>query len=326
MNDRDLNLDFVKGFLVVCMVIYHTINYFTNPACDGTKFLRFVTGAFIFISGYIVAVFYKKKFELDKKQICKRLVTRGLKLLLIFTFLNIVINLLGIQTHKSIQYDIEFFLMDLYDIYIEGSSRYAIFPIIVPIAYLLFLSPFLLIVQIWRKIIITVTAILLSAYVAFSINYFNLYGLLIGLVGLSAGLMGINHNLYKIKYRSIIFFIFCAVAFMMKYFDRNIISYSIGIMIIVKLIYDFSTTQDLTKLFNKLIILLGQYSLISYIMQIFFLQILYQLFIKQRFDLGYEALIISVATTIFLILLCLFLDLLRNKFKFVNRSYKLIFS
>lgn len=326
MNDRDLNLDYVKGFLVVCMVIYHTINYFTTAGYDGTKYLRFVTGGFIFISGYIVSVFYQKKFELDRKRICIRLMTRGLKLLLIFTFLNIVINLSGIQSHKNIQYDLDFFFMDLYDIYVEGSSRYVAFPIIVPIAYLLFLSPLLLMIQAWRKTIIIITAILLSAYVAFSINYFNLYGLLIGLFGLSAGFMSINHDLYKIKYRSIIIIIFCAMVFMMKFFDKNIISYSMGIMIISKLVYDFSKTQNLTKYFNKLIVLLGQYSLVSYIMQIFFLQSLYQLFIKQRFSIAYEAFIIFIATTIFIILLCLLLDLLRNKSKFLDRSYKFIFS
>ena len=103
MNDRDLSLDFVKGFLVICMVIYHTISYFTTAGYDGIKYLRFVTGSFIFISGYIVAVFYRRKFELDNKTTFKRLVIRGLKLLLIFTFLNIIINLSGIKSHKLIR-------------------------------------------------------------------------------------------------------------------------------------------------------------------------------------------------------------------------------
>ena len=252
--------------------------------------------------------------------------TRRLKHILIFTFLNILINLSGIQSHKHIEYDLYFFFMDLYDIYIEGSSRYAVFPIIVPIAYLLFLSPLLLMIQVWRKLIIAVTAIMLSAYVAFSINYFNLYGLLIGLVGLSAGLMGIKHNLYKIKYRSIIIIIFCAMVFMMKLFDKNIISYSISIMIIVKLFYDFSKTQDLNRHINKLVLLLGQYSLISYIAQIFFLQCLYKFAFKQRFDSGFEVFGIFVITTAFLTLLCLTLDYLRSKFRIINQSYKLIFS
>jgi peptidoglycan/LPS O-acetylase OafA/YrhL len=323
---RDLNLDFVKGFLVICMVMYHTISYFTTAGYDGTKYVRFVTGSFIFISGYIVAVFYQKKFELNKIKICRRLLTRGLKLLLIFTFLNITINLLGIQSHKLIHYKIELYLMNLGSIYIKGNSIYAVFQIIVPIAYLLLLSPILLIFQKWRKTIIIVTSILLLAHVAFNIASFNLYGLLIGLVGLSFGLIGINHETYAIKFKSIIIIMFCITIFMMEYFDRNIISYAIGIMIILKLVYDFSKTQDLAKYFNKLVVLLGQYSLLSYLMQIFFLQSIYQLFIKQRFDLGYEAFVIFVITNIFLILLCLLLDLLRSKFRLIDKSYKLIFS
>jgi hypothetical protein len=138
--------------------------------------------------------------------------------------------------------------------------------------------------------------------------------------------MGINNEKYAIKFKTIIIIITCITVFMMKYFDRNIISYAMGIIIIIKLAYDFSKTQDLTKYLNKLLILLGQYSLISYIMQILFLQGIYKFWVKQRFDLGYEVFIIFVIINVFLILVCLLLELLRSKFKFVDESYKLIFS
>lgn len=216
--------------------------------------------------------------------------------------------------------------MSLGSIYIEGNSIYAVFQILVPIAYLLLLSPILLVFQKWRKTIIILTSILLLVHVAFNIASFNLYGLLIGLIGLSVGLMGINHETHSIKFKSIIIIIFCITIFMMKYFDRNIIFYAVGIMIILKLVYDLSKTQDLTKNFNTLIVLLGQYSLLSYLIQIFFLQSIYQLFIKHRFDLGYEAFVIFVITNIFLIFFSLLIDLLRSKFRLLDKSYKLIFS
>lgn len=326
MNDRDLNLDFVKGFLVICMVMYHTITYFTNAGYDGTKYIRFVTGSFIFISGYIVAVYYQKKFEINKKKICERLEVRGLKLLSLFTFINIAINVLGIQSHKLIFYNIESYLTSLYSVYIEGNSIYAVFQIIVPISYLLLLSPILLIFQKWRKTIIIVISILLTVHVALGIASFNLYGLLIGLAGFSVGLTRINHVKYGIKFKSIIIIVFCITVLMFKYFDRNIISYAIGIMIILKLVYDFSKTQDLSRHFNKLIVLLGQYSLVAYFTQILFLQCIYQTFITRRFNFGYEAITIFIITNFFLILLCLLLDLLRRNFRLLDKSYKLIFS
>lgn len=237
-----------------------------------------------------------------------------------------MINMIGIQSYKNIQYDIESYLMNLYSIYVEGNSTLASFQIIVPIAYLLFLSPILLIFQNWRKTIMIVNLILLLAFVALNIDLFNLYGLLIGLTGLSVGLMEINHKKYAIKFKTILITFFCVAIFMMKYFDRNLISYSAGIMIILKLVYDYSKTQNLTNHFNKLILLLGRYSLLSYLVQILFLQIIYRLFVKQQFDVGYEAFIIFVITNIFLILICLLLDLLRSKISIIDKSYKLIFS
>jgi len=160
----------------------------------------------------------------------------------------------------------------------------------------------------------------------FNISSFNLYGLLIGLVGFSVGFISVNQEQYAIKQKIFILLLFFISILLMPFFDKNIIFYSSGIIIILKLVYDFSITQNVTKHFNKFIVILGQYSLLNYLMQIFFLQGLYQLFIKHRFDLGYESFVIFVITNIFLIFLCLLLDLLRNRFRIIDKSYKLIFA
>lgn len=308
------------------MVFYHTINYFATIGYDGTKYLRFVTGSFIFISGYIVAVFYQHKYLLNRIATSKRLVTRGFKILIIYTSLNLLINLLNIQTFKAIQYDIDSFLTNLDDIYLKGNSLYAAFQILVPIAYLLILSPLLLFWGKWKKTIIASTAILLSAHVLLNISSFNLYGLLIGLFGLSIGLLSIDQNAFSIKSKSLIIVLFCLSIIMMPFFDKNILLYAIGLTIIMKLVFDFSKLLNLDIFLNKLVILLGRYSLLSYLMQIFFLQGMYQLFLKKRFDLGYELLLIIFITNIFLIVLCSLIDLLRHKFILLNRLYKLVFA
>ena len=137
--------------------------------------------------------------------------------------------------------------------------------------------------------------------------------------------MGINFETYAIKFKTIIIIIFCITSFMMKYFDRNIISYCIGILLTIKLVYDFSKTQNLSKYINKLIVLLGQYSLLSYLMQIFFLQSIFQFFVKQRFYIGYETFLIILLTSLFLTIICYLIDYLRRKYDSVNKSYKFIF-
>lgn len=326
IGNRDASLDFVKGYLVcVVMVMGHIVSLLTTAGYDGVVYFRFGTGSFVFISGYIVAVFYSKKYLQDKKKICKRLVNRGLKLLLIFTFLNILINVFALQSYKSFQNEINPHLMNLYSIYITGGSSTS-FAILVPIAYLLILSPFLLAFQSFKKTIVITTSLLLLAYVFSEIHFYNLYFLLIGLTGLSIGLMDINDEAYAIKYKTIIILVFCITILTIKFFDKNIITYVIGILINLKLVYDFSRTQNLTSPFYKLIILLGQYSLLTYLMQIFFLQMVYRLFLKQKIAFGYEAFLIFVITNIFLILLCLLLELLRSKLKLIDKSYKMIFS
>ena len=50
---RNAPLDFVKGLLVIAMVVYHEMNYFSTAGPEGFGHVRFVTGSFIFISGYI---------------------------------------------------------------------------------------------------------------------------------------------------------------------------------------------------------------------------------------------------------------------------------
>jgi len=326
MDNRNINLDFVKGFLVIIMVLYHSITHYTTAGYDGTKYLRFVTGGFIFISGYIVSVFYINKFLLDKKKVWLRLIIRGFKLLTIFTALNVLIILLNIHSIRTTYFDMESLLLDIESIYITGNSPYTVFQILVPISYLLILSPFFLTVYRLKKIIIICTLALLIVYEFLNINAFNIFGLIIGFAGLSTGLLTINHETYRIRHKSMIILLFCICILLMKYFDKSIMSYAIGVMLILKLIYDFAQTIDVTKQITKLIILLGQYSLIAYIAQMCFIQAINHLFFQRRGEIGIGTFVISVIVISLLILSCLLLDSLRHKLKFVDKSYKLFFS
>src|SRR5215212_9205486 len=76
-GQRDLGLDFVKGVLVIVMVAYHVLDYFVVGADLLYRYLHFVSGAFIFTTGYVVAGFYKDKYVKDKARTSKRLISRG---------------------------------------------------------------------------------------------------------------------------------------------------------------------------------------------------------------------------------------------------------
>src|SRR5215471_235911 len=107
---RDLILDFVKGILVIVMVIYHVMNVFSTASPEAFGYIRFVSGSFIFISGYIISVFYEQRFQTDGTSTSKRLAVRGLKILFIFTILNIFINLTGLKNPSKTQLGLQQYL------------------------------------------------------------------------------------------------------------------------------------------------------------------------------------------------------------------------
>jgi len=326
MSDRDLHLDFVKGVLVVVMVIYHTMNYFFTSSPEDFAYIRFVTGSFIFISGYIISAVYMKKYRMDKNRICLRLIVRGLKLFIMFTVLNLSINLLAIENYKGVQFGLQNYLNNIGQIYISGNSRSVAFQILVPISYLLIVSTAYIIFYGFKKTTIALTLILTFLYTFLNIDSYNLYLVLIGLVGLSVGLLFNIERAYSIKSKFIIFCCLSICLGIMGYLDRNIFLYSLGIIIVLKLIYDFSKTVNLKKQIFQLIILLGQYSLVSYIIQIVFLHLLSMLLLKERWELGYEIVSIFLVTNIFLLGICTSLRFLRYRYRLIDNSYKFFFA
>ena len=54
-SDRDLSLDFVKGILVIIMVIYHLMNHLSTASPKAFDYVRFVTGSFYPVDGGYLA-------------------------------------------------------------------------------------------------------------------------------------------------------------------------------------------------------------------------------------------------------------------------------
>jgi hypothetical protein len=70
----------------------------------------------------------------DPRSTSRRLIVRGLKLLILFTVLNLLINLTGPDKAQP-------FMSALFQVYVAGEARYASFQILLPIAYLLLAAP-----------------------------------------------------------------------------------------------------------------------------------------------------------------------------------------
>src|SRR6188768_1748897 len=91
LKARNAALDFVKGALVMCMVVYHSLNYF-YPGETALRYLHFLPPSFIFITGFFVSSIYLLKYDPADFRLRWRLFGRGFKLLLIFVALNVTVN------------------------------------------------------------------------------------------------------------------------------------------------------------------------------------------------------------------------------------------
>src|SRR5262245_29135589 len=93
LGERQVALEFVKGALVLCMVVYHSVNYFHHKQTV-LQYLHFLPPSFIFIAGFLVSSVYLIKYEAADWRLSQRLFIRGLKLLLVFVLLNVAVNTL----------------------------------------------------------------------------------------------------------------------------------------------------------------------------------------------------------------------------------------
>src|SRR5215472_8504052 len=89
-------LDMTKGVLVVAMVVYHSFNYSTDYTL-GFKYLPFLPPSFILITGFLISRLYFTPEAARDSGVYGRLLYRGFRLLLLFTILNVVTQLVGRQ-------------------------------------------------------------------------------------------------------------------------------------------------------------------------------------------------------------------------------------
>jgi len=324
---RDLTLDVVKGVLVVVMVVYHAMNIFTTAGPDEYAYVRFVSGSFILMSGYIVARFDGPRFRADWRSMSRRLVVRGLKLLILFTLLNLLINLTGIGNPDKVQPGLQGYLGTLFEVYIAGEPKYASFQILLPIAYLLVAAPAVLMLGRLNKWLFIASFFAAFALSPFGLKSVNADFAVLGVIGLSGGML-MNSVENPLAMRRVWGIALCLLAsvMLMKYLNVNLATYALGTIVILKLLYDLSKAVGSDTPLARASILLGRYSLVCYIAQIIFMQGLSRALSRPRWELGFEMILVVVGTTLFLLVLSAVLAMLCDHYRFAAKAYKLIFS
>ncbi len=325
-SGRDRALDIVKGTLVVFMAVYHAMNIFTNAGPDEYAYVRFVSGSFILISGYIIGKFSEGPFNTDWRMASRRLVIRGVKLLILFTTLNLLISVTGVGNSSKGVASISGFMSSMFEIYVIGQPRSASFQILLPIAYLLIVAPALLSLKRFAGLLFSASWAMAFAVETAGIESVNLGFVVLGLMGLAGG-MWVNATSAEIGVSSVwsVLAALATTVWSMRYLNVNLGTYALGTIIILKLLYDLGRLLDPGSVAVRAMILLGHYSLVCYIGQIIFMQMLHRALSRPVWGLGYEVILVVVATIVFMLGASAALARWCESSKTVAKLYRLIF-
>lgn len=276
-------LDFTKGTLVLIMVLYHWLNYFSGMAWTYYRYLRFLTPSFIFITGFMISHVYLSRYAAADPRLSKRLLSRGLKLIAIFLVLNLsrifVIPLLG--TGALVQNPLD--LGNIFAVFVSGNlpaaaGKLVSFSILVPISYLLMLSGALMLAyRLYRYTFHVVCLLLLLSILILGLTYgrsYNLEFITIGMLGVVAGFTPIEGVNDFVRHPYALAFAYLCYTIAITIWDTPFLLLTVGVFLSVTVIYLVGATGAKSGPIKSEVILLGKYSLLGYISQVAILQIL----------------------------------------------------
>ena len=331
--DRDYVIDFTKGFLVITMVAYHTLNYFLHGYHTAYAYLGYVTQAFIFYSGFMCGTVYFSKMQIDRKAAYRRLFIRGIKLIFLFSILNVLIHATISKNINGQDMSLQVIIDHIPLIFTIGYQSAVEFPILLPIGYTLLAA---VPIMILNKLKYYLLIFLIIAFALLTIldimPYFNIRCLMTGIGGILSGLI---YNEQKDNLSSS-FFIYAGISFLLIFivliipfaFDprKYFVIYYFYINVIIYNLRTLGSYLNPSRILTKQIIKFGQYSLFLYLAQIFILQIIRGIFNFRIESITIDHLIIFAAVNLFFIALCYLIDYLRWKILIIDKAYRSIFA
>jgi peptidoglycan/LPS O-acetylase OafA/YrhL len=275
---RNAALDFTKGILVLLMIVYHWGNYFLGEVRYFYDYLRFLTPSFIFITGWIIGIIYTRKYDLNDTRVYKRLIIRGIKVLVLFTILNLVTHGMGLGRRTGGGTGISGFINEAFGIYVSGNSRTASFQVLVPIGYILiFSAPWLWVSRFGKNYLISLALLLTIANQigeAYGNTSINLALLSFGVLGLVFGFSAIPSPVESFIRVSTLTPVYVAYLALMTWIGPKYWVQLIGVWLSVMLIFAIGQRQATANRIGRGITEIGKYSLVGYVGQIAILQCL----------------------------------------------------
>ena len=337
-SNRNVPLDIVKGLLVILMIIYHCASMvllnpaFQELAANITNRIDFIARAFLLLCGLLCGIHYLPQFRQSPQKTRIRLAIRGFKLLSIFLVLNLILYLVGFHSLNGLLNDFHKSQVINYFLYSFPWSHFS-FGIIYFIGFFLLMT----------SLIIGRLDFIYPLIIIFLFNYNPgpLMWMTYGFTGIIIGSWNTNRLYYLwnclVKLRGIPIILLFIVNFSLL--DSWIWVVNCNIVIISTLAYCYKIAIYLLSLLFIVIIckkkwvispivLLGNYTLLAYLSQVFLIYANYNLLLKniQYFYCYYLCNI--VITSIILYLSIFYLDYYRKKntSSMVNKVYKYIFN
>ena len=319
---RDDALDWVKGALVVLMVVYHSLNYsvYTQVAFANIAFLP---PSFIFVAGFLLTNSYLARYDVKSWRLHQRLVTRGAKLILLFTAINLALYFLALGPAA-----LEQFAENFQAIYLVANGRFASFSILTSIGYLLLLAPLLLFIGSLNRWLLPALALTLFIFCAV-VEWRGTVGYHLSLI--TAGIVGAAFGLVPLEQISGLarkWFIAVPLYGLYRtgsYFIGD--PYPMQLMGVVTgllVLYSLALWLPIRMQSYRETVLLGRYSLFGYIIQLGVIQVVVRMF--GPFTTPLAVVILAVVTLAAMWAVTRGTHWLRAKARFVDLTYKAAFA
>jgi hypothetical protein len=320
-------LDLTKGILVVFMVLYHSLNYTTDYTL-AFKFLAFLPPSFIIITGFLIGDYGRTRREGDATG-DRRLLMRGLKLLILFTALNVAAKLAVRGNLHGGESNLVQFWTRWPETYVSGDGRLAAFDVLLPIAYLLLTAPIILRLDRLHPLVLPVITIavlgvcaLLEARNALWLNaHFysaGIVGILLGRISLSR--MNVLARFWGAAVGGYAFYFWIGHTF-----GQNYLLQMTGALLALAAIFGLFANRSADQPLLRGINLLGRYSLVGYIAQIGILQILVRITGRPE-PASLDFWILVVATLGLTYFSVWVIEVMRRRSPEVDGAYKAVFA
>jgi peptidoglycan/LPS O-acetylase OafA/YrhL len=276
---RDDAVDYCRGLLVLSMVLYHTLNYF-SPGSSVFRWLGYISAGFVLVAGYVTTHMTLPRYRGSPWKMLVKLVARGGKLLLLFTILNLLANLFFSSNFDGRTMGLTRFLGNLWPVYGPGDPDTASFEVLVPISYVLLIAgPVLAFVRPPTWVLVP-SLLGLGIYATLGFQGIDIpYNLRLTTYGLLGMVLGVFPDPPPREVSSItrLLLVFIGVVFyagLTIWFPDFLPGRAAAVIVIMYTFYQWGRADVPGGFLKARVSVLGRYSLAGYLLQICFLQVM----------------------------------------------------